>query len=85
MTTPLVLPADLSFVQVTDGTNNAIVTGLDNSVGVYIGSTAPDVNSTVHLLNDSELTVTSPAILYVRMLRKPPLWVSPKTLVVSKW
>lgn len=85
MTTPLVLPSNLSFVQVTDGSNNAIVTGLDNSVGVYIGSTAPDANSTVHLFSDSELTVNSPAILYVRMLRKPPLGVSAKTLVVSKW
>lgn len=85
MTAPLVLPSDLSFVKITDGTNNAIVTGLDNSVGVYIGTTAPDASSTVHLLKDSELMVTSPAVLYVRLLRKPPVGVSQKPLVVSKW
>lgn len=85
MTTPLVLPADLSFVQITDGTNSAIVTGLDNSVGVYIGSTAPNANSPFHLLKDSELTISSPAVLYVRLLRKPPLGVEDKSLIVSVW
>jgi len=85
MTVITVLPADFSFVQITDGTNNAIVSGLDNSVGVYIGSTAPDGNSVTHMLSDTEITVSSPAVLYLRLLRKQPAGSKPKSVVVSTW
>lgn len=82
MTNPVELPQDMSFVKITDGTNSAIITNLDNSVGVYIGSTAPTADSTIHLLQDTELTVSPPAVVYLRSTRKG---AAGKRVIVSVW
>lgn len=82
MTTKLALPADFSFVQVTDGTNNALISGLTNSVGVFVGSDTPDASSPCHLISE-DLLVTAPAIVWVRAVRAPIGYT--KYLTVSTW
>lgn len=82
MTNSVELPQDMSFVKITDGTVGAVITNLDNSVGVYIGYTAPRADSPIHLLRDPELTVSPPAVVYFRLTRKV---ADGKRVIVSVW
>ena len=82
MTAKLTLPTDYSFVKVTDGTNNALISGLTNSVGVFIGSDTPGASSPCHLISE-DLLVTAPAIVWVRIIREPVGYT--KYLTVSTW
>lgn len=63
MTTPTILPADGTWVKATDGTNGAWITG---AADVYIGTTAPTASSFGHPLPADGLTVTAPAVVYLR-------------------
>lgn len=64
MTSNVKLPSDGSFVQITDGTNSAWVTGSGGHV--YIGSGTPDANSPTQAIPFDGMVARAPAIVWVR-------------------
>ena len=78
MTEKVTLPEDGSFIKVTNGTNNAWVSG---DCYYYIGSGTPNSESAVHPSPaDGNIFIYSPVIVWVRHRSA----MAPQ-IVVSTW
>lgn len=76
MTNRVELPDDDSFVQVTDGTNSAWITGGH----IYVGTDTPDKNSATQPVPSDGAMISSPAIVWVRKRGRKG-----QSIIVSKW
>lgn len=65
MSTRLVLPADRSWTQITDGSNNAFITGVAGDAELFLGGATPNSGSAAHPMG-SEIVVRSPLVAWVR-------------------
>lgn len=65
MSTRLVLPADRSWTQLTDGTNNAFITGVAGDAELFLGDATPDSSSAAHPMGN-EIVIRTPLIAWVR-------------------